>query len=127
MRLRYAISTDGVTWNYLFQAHVVAPLSDYTPHSKVRTLGDGSTRGAGWPIATWYWKTIEEAERNVLRAYCPLTSAKDIYIITKDDEREWIEARTTMMWMPETEDIQNDSTVGLTIKFRIKTRTIITP
>jgi len=121
LRARFAISATGVngTFVYLFTAGTVAPLNTYKPSSKLQSLGDGGIRAAGWPICTWYWASLEEAERTFFRTYCPGTYAQDVYIYTLNNENDWVQCQTIMLWQPE-EAWANANTVGFTIGFKVK-------
>lgn len=49
-------------------------------------LGDNSARILGAPVVEWEWGFVDQAERDVLRTYCPGASAA-VYIWTPTTEK----------------------------------------
>jgi len=99
---------------------VRAPYQSFKPHSKVVALGDGTTRGVGWPVAEWHFSVIPKAERDILKALVPSPAlSAEVYLRTLNEDLEWHTYRAVMAWPPDPPDVQNDSSLKLTIEFKI--------
>lgn len=123
MKYKYAVSTTStdVSFVYLFEQNIPAPLNTYKPSTQVLQLGNGGVRLAGFPQCTWYWASLEAAERAFLRTYCPDAYAENVFIKTLNHNNEWVKAQTIMVWMPEGEQYSIDNSLGVTLSFRILT------
>lgn len=80
----YAIGTTsgGLTNLQALATPVTYPRSRPAPYTDVITLGDNTERGIGAPVVTWHWDKITQAERDMLRTFCPGASAS-IFITTR--------------------------------------------
>ena len=80
------------------------PKSTLTLYSQPVELADGLRRGAGWTAATWTWESLENTERDKLRAYCTGAST-NIYIKTRGVETTdaFVTYSGVMIW-PQTEE-----------------------
>ena len=81
-----------------------APRSQFTESSVYVPLGDGTTRGAGWPTAKWRWGYLTQAQRDDLRAYCTGAS-NSLYICTRENDTsdQYNYYTCTMIWPLEEE------------------------
>ena len=57
----------------------------FTTATTAVKLGDNSARALGLPRVTWAWGFVQQAQRDILRQYCPGVSAK-VYIVTPTTE-----------------------------------------
>lgn len=86
-------------------------------------LNDGTVKGQGYPVAKWRFNHISNANRAVLRTFCPGLSAR-VYIETKTNERdsvygsdEWGVFSCVMRWTDTDEDKAADETLGILLTF----------
>ena len=100
------------------------PEWNYAPFSGYVDLDDGSRKGTGLPIASWHWNAVTAAQRETLKAYCPLLS-NEVYIMTpinntSSGEIIWGAFNCQMLWPEADEDKDVDNiALGLTISFRL--------
>jgi hypothetical protein len=121
MRSRYAIATDvnDIPTGYLFLLGISAPQSlPFVEAADAVELGNGHVTVLGVGLAVWQWGFMEVSERDALRAYCPAYSA-EVFIRTLDASNVWETYRAIMLWPTKGESYVVDSTVGLTINFKI--------
>ena len=94
-----------------------APKSTFKQYSKTLRLGNGTTRGAGWPVATWRFGFLSRAQRDQLKTFCPGASAV-VYIKTrKNDNDDYQVYRAVMVW-PEEEEKFAGRRLDFVIEFR---------
>lgn len=113
---QYALSEIETPLNYLVEYGVRAPRQSYQKYSEAKEAGDGSITGRGWPFFEWFWSVINQTERDILRSFCPDDSA-EVYARTLNDDLVWHTYRCKMVWPLEAPDIQNNSTMKLSIRF----------
>lgn len=66
-------------------------------------LGDSTVRGGGWPVVTWRWGFMTQAQYNAFKtAYCSGKSAS-VYIYTKKADDTYQEYTATLIWPDERE------------------------
>jgi len=78
---------------------IPAPKGNFQPFSKPLDLGNGLTRGGGWPTDIWRWGYLTQAQRNALRAYS--TGASNSVIIktrTVDSSDAYVIYSAAMAW-----------------------------
>ena len=119
-----SLTSDEGDFVYLTDSGVVTPDPGYDPYSKPQPLGNGGTRGAGWPIATWTWTALRSEDFEFLRTYCADLYADDIWIKTPDHNGDWVTARTKMFW-PRGVKWDGDVIQGFTVTFMVKSSTPI--
>ena len=97
---------------------VVPPKPTYSPYTSVVELGDGSTKGIGYPIATWHWDFLHRAQRDQLRTLLPGAST-EIFIqtYTKDDGTTIKAFSCVAHWPVMSEETQTAKAMDFTIKF----------
>lgn len=99
---------------------VPAPRTRFIAYSTPITLGDGSTRGAGWRQVEWRWGYISRAGRVALRAYCAGASAA-VYIKTQTNEDTTTDTygiySAQMLW-PQSEDKSAGRRLDFALQFR---------
>lgn len=73
--------------------------SFYKPFQQTLTLGDGTTRGVGFPEAVWQWNFLTREQRDQLRQFCPSSSAI-VFIRTRisDNGDEYKTFQAVMHW-----------------------------
>ena len=113
---QFALSTIATPLNYLVEYGVRAPRQHFQKYSEFKECGDGSVIGRGWPFFEWYWSVIEQAERDILKSFCPDSSA-EVYARTLDEELDWHTYRCQMVWPLASPDIQNNSSFKLALRF----------
>ena len=99
------------------------PRSYFQQFSRLLDLGSGLKRGAGFPITTWTYGYLTQAQREELRSYCPRASS-EVYIRTRtndEDDSEPIPSlfkvfKAVMIW-PEGEENQASRRLDLVITF----------
>ena len=95
---------------------VEAPRSAYAPYAKLVRLGDGSTRGLGYPQAQWSFPLLTLEERDQLKTFCADASAV-VYIRTKLNDDTYADFRAVMHWPEEEERWLAGVKQSLTIRF----------
>jgi len=95
---------------------IQAPDDTFVEYSQSLDLGDGTVRGAGWTWASWFWKGMSQASRDVLKAFCTGKSA-NVSIVTKKGDGTYQEYTAVMVW-PEEEGRALDLILNLEIVFR---------
>lgn len=130
MTFRLALKVEGdnpLYWQTIDQLIGTAdipnnPDASYIPQGEVvRTLAGGGY-ARGYASATWHWNALTNAQRAVLREFCPGVSA-EVYIETPSNDlnvcgdQEWIQALAIMHWNAGDEDQQAGNTLGLEILF----------
>lgn len=50
----------------------------FVPYSRVEVRGDGSSAGFGFPVATWSWETMSQAQLHQLLGYFSATTDASI-------------------------------------------------
>jgi hypothetical protein len=99
----------------------IEPDATYSEYSQVDELGDGSLKGRGYPSATWIL-TITGTQKYILRQICSGVSAP-VYIETQTNdydingERQFTQASAIMKWHEGEQDIDNDVTKNILIRF----------
>lgn len=97
------------------------PLSTFKPYTNVVKTADGGEVGQGWAEETWDFGYLDDAQRNVLRAFCTGASAT-VYVQTYNDSLAtpaWMQYRAIMVWVHEGEDRRNDKRLKLTFRFKL--------
>lgn len=78
--------------------------SFYKPYQQAIVLGDGTTRGVGYPEAIWQWNFLTREQRDQLRIFCPSSSAI-VYIRTRvSDNADQYKNFLAIMHWPEDEE-----------------------
>lgn len=118
-RYEYKIGTTfgGMTNLEGLNTPVPPPFATFRPYQSVINLGDGTTRGLGFPSVTWAWAFLSNAQRDVLRAFCTGSSAS-VYIHTKknDSNDAYDDYLGVMLW-PEEEQSENHHKMDFTLTF----------
>jgi hypothetical protein len=92
------------------------PKHDFIPYSQSFPLGDGTLIGQGWPLASWHWDFLTQAQRNLLKGLCSGRSV-ETFVSTRDFSRVFKTYSAVMVW-PEREEYVNGVIVNFTIDFR---------
>lgn len=97
---------------------VIPPASTFSPSASVVTLADGSEREIGSPVATWKWGFLKQAQRDMLRTFCPGASAT-VYIrtYTKDLAQAPKYYQAVMHWPTTSEESFATKRLDFVIKF----------
>lgn len=89
------IGTSVADLKYLRYRSIPEPDAwTFAPYSVVRTCGDGSRKGYGYPVCSWSWETMAQDQIAVLLGYFAADSdaSVQVYISTYTDTGR---ARTT--------------------------------
>lgn len=100
---------------------VFDPDWSFQDFAEAQELNDGTVKGQGFPVAKWRFNHISNANREVLRTFCPGLSAV-VYIETKTNEtasgvEEWGVFRAVMRWTDTDEDKAAAETLGVLLTF----------
>lgn len=83
------------------------PKSDFKPFATSVVLASGKSRGLGFPVATWNFGYLRQAQRDRLRQFCTGTSA-DIWIKTRtNDSADTFSYFQGVMNWPEDEETEH--------------------
>ena len=116
----YAIGTTSSPTNLQSLATPVTyPRSRPQAYAETKTLGDLTERGIGAPTTVWHWDVIPQAERDMLRTFCPGASA-NVYITTLslDNDGLFRTYSAVMVWPSLTEVYDARYRTGFDIQFR---------
>ena len=130
MTFRLALKAEGNNpfyWSSLDQligiANIsVSPDAGYIPQSDVAKTLSGLSVARGFAAATWRFTALTNAQRQILKSFCPGLSA-EVYIetltneLTVCDVDEWIQCSAILHWKPGDEEQQAGRTMGLEILF----------
>jgi hypothetical protein len=101
---------------------VFSPDWSFQDFAGSQELADGTLKGQGFAIAKWRWNHLSNANRAVLRGFCPGLSAI-VYIETKTNEVDiygsevWGVFRAVMRWTDTDEDKAARETLGVLLTF----------
>jgi hypothetical protein len=116
----YKVGTSADSMVLLSTLGVPAPHHNFVPYSTERVLGDGSTKGLGWPEDEWYWGFLKQAQRDALRAYVPDRGAHIFVRTLVDDGLTWTDFECEAEWMK-----QEDRVAGRRMGFSLKLRAMV--
>lgn len=91
-------------------------------------LGDNSARLLGAPVVEWHWGFLTQAQRDILRTYCPGASAL-VYITTPTTENvaavpnAGVAYSGQMIWPAP--DVAEDPATGRRLEFKLIIRQLI--
>jgi hypothetical protein len=96
-----------------------APRSSFVDYSQTIPLGDGTVRGAGWPIAEWRWGYMSQAQRDQLRTFCTGASAA-VYVRTRENDTSDAYQRytCTMIWPTDGEEKVHGKRLDFVVTFQ---------
>lgn len=114
----FALSDNPTPLNYLVEYKIPYPLQHYQRFSEAVIAADGSVVGRGWPVISWYWSFLDREYRDILKTFCPDSSA-EVYVRTQDEELDWHTYRCKMNWPVQSPDIQNNFSMKLNIFFLV--------
>ncbi len=110
---------EGITSLDALTTWIPDPKTEFRFYSKQLDLGSGLKRGAGWPITTWTYGFLTQAQRDQLRTFCTGASA-EVYITTRarDTESESLfkTYKAVMTW-PEIEEYRNSRRLDIIFSF----------
>lgn len=89
----------------------------YNPYTVEVDAADARVYGHGFSSTAWLWGFVSQAERDLLKSYCPGKSAV-VYIRTHDADWEWVYCQAIMVWQPESPP-NNGFIVEFSLAFRI--------
>jgi hypothetical protein len=116
----YAISlTPSPTLLESLAVPVTYPKSRPQAYQETKVLGDLTERGIGAPTTIWHWDAIPQAERDMLRTFCPGASAP-VYITTLslDNDGLFRTYSAVMVWPSLSEVYDAKYRTGFDILFR---------
>jgi hypothetical protein len=132
MTFRLALKAEGpnpLYWQTLDQligqANIsVNPDAGYIPQSDVAKTLSGLSVARGFAAATWQFTALTNAQRQILRSFCPAPAmSAEVYIetltneLTVCDVDEFIQCSAILHWRPGDEEQQAGHTMGLEILF----------
>ena len=117
MAYEYKIGTSQATLTLLSDLGIPAPNHNFVPYSTERVLGNGATRGLGWPEDEWYWGFLKADWRATLKDYVPGRGAHIFVRTLKDDGLTWKDFECEAEWMRQ-EDRQNGRRISFTLKLK---------
>lgn len=95
---------------------VPAPKYEYGLYAGEIVLGDGTSRGVGFPVTVWHWSFITAAQRTALRTYCTGKSAV-VFIRTIKDDNTYADFEAIMIW-PTHEERSAGRVLDFSLEFR---------
>lgn len=112
----YKIGSGTTTGNFFLLSTVaIEPESQFKEGATSVKLADGSTRWLGYPVATWHYGYLTQAQWDALKAYCTEASAS-VYIATMDNNGDYI-VYSAIMNMPDEYTIRATRYMDVTIQF----------
>lgn len=119
---QFKIGTDHATLTNVEElgTPLSPPRSTFKPYSQNLPLGNATVRGGGWPVATWRWGFMTQAQYNALKAaYCTGKSAAVNINTLQNDGSTYDEYVTTLVW-PDEEDLEflNGRVVNVVLTFQ---------
>ncbi len=113
---------EGITSLDALTTWIPDPKTEFRFYSKQLDLGSGLKRGAGWPITTWTYGFLTQAQREQLRTFCTTASA-EVYIQTRTRDEDTGETpslfkiyKAVMTW-PEHEEYRASRRLDFVITF----------
>jgi len=98
---------------------LVAPYQEpYVPYGVEVDASDGLIYGHGFPITALRWGVISQADRDLLKTYCPGKSVI-VYVRVRDDDWVFSYCKAAMIWQPENPP-SNGSIFDFSIILRIQ-------
>ena len=116
MSYEYKIGTTLGGMVTLASLGVPAPQQVFTPFSQYIRLGDGSSKGVGFPTCEWSFGFLSEADRDALKSYCAGASAT-VYIRTLDQDLDWQNYEALLIWPENGEERRNGATIDIVLRF----------
>lgn len=102
----------------------IDPDASYRPFSVVDKLGDGSTEGNGFPVATWHFVGLEPGEADILYDFLNGNISAPIYFRTRLNrlnvgvtDYQWATFSGIMNWASGDENVPALHVLDLTITF----------
>lgn len=100
----------------------VDPDWSFQPYSQTIRLGNGKTKGQGFPIAKWRWKGFEDVNREVFKTFVTTNLSNDVYIRTATNETTsgvvvFKRYLCVMNWPSADEDFQADKVLDFVLIF----------
>ena len=108
-----ATSTTG-SFKLLSVLLIPDPESQFHDHTDRVKLGNGVTRGLGYPLATWHWGYLSKAQWTALTAFCAKAS-ENVFIATMKNDGTYVEYSAVMV-MPETYVVRATRFIDVTIE-----------
>lgn len=116
-------STNFFTLDDLFdEPYPGDPDWSFQPYSVITRLANGHLQGNGFPIAKWRWNAMNDADRELLKAYVQDDLSAEVYIktatnLTSGGVTTFKEYSCIMNWPDTDEDFQADKVIGLILIF----------
>lgn len=108
-----ATSTTG-SFKLLSVLSIPNPESQFKNYSDSVKLGNGTTRGIGYPTATWHFGYLTAAQWTALTAFCTQASA-NVFIATMKNDGTYVEYSAVMV-MPETYVVRATRYIDVTVE-----------
>lgn len=85
-------NVEGLTVTLLAPRHTFQDFSQELP------LASGGQKGGGWPLASWTWAYVTQAQRNQLKTFCPTGLSADVFIKTRDASGAFAVFTAVLVW-----------------------------
>lgn len=121
MPTNYSISSSGsdVTDLASLATPIPYPKGFFQLYSQMIPLADGTTRGGGWPVASWHWGVLSRAQRDQLRTLLPNSSGSCwIYTRTMDNADAYSLYRASYIWPIEQEERDTGRRLNFQLDFK---------
>lgn len=117
-----ALSSGALDSILSTQSGDVDPDWSFQPYAQSIRLGNGKTKGQGFPIAKWRWNGMEDVNREVFKAFVGSNLSTDIYIKTATNETlsglvTFKRYLCVMNWPQADEDFQADKVLSFILTF----------
>lgn len=117
MSYEYKIGTTLGGMVTLESLGVPAPEQTFVKYSQSVQLGDGTSKGVGWPSCEWRFGFLTETQRDALKAYCPNASA-EVFIRTFDEDLDYQNYECVLIWPSNGEERTVGASIDVTLQFQ---------
>ena len=98
---------------------ITPPDYEFLTAADVIDLADGTQRGIGAPAVSWHWEVLTDAQRDLLRAFCPSHSA-NVFIRTLEEDGSYVNYSAVMIWpLKEKRDSGGETVTDFELIFRL--------
>lgn len=117
--LAYALGSSLGTMQTFHELGLMTPYQDaYVPYSVEVEGADALVSGHGWATTALRWGFISQADRDLLKSFCPGKSAI-VYVRLRNDDWDWCICKVVMIWQAE-----NPPITGTILDFSVKLRVL---
>lgn len=114
-QFQYGVTAETmVNLNTLVRA---APLAGYRPFATTKGLGDGKTKGQGFPVVTWHWAFLTVDERDELVGDMGDDLSVERFIRTRLPDNTWATFQCLQHRPTGEENLQVGKVIGFDLEF----------